>query len=76
MQSKVYSDVATFNEDFSAFSAQHSEYFAVFKGTENADGTNWCGDCVVAEPILQSKVYPQAAEKNIPVFVCTAGTRD
>ena len=56
MQSKVYSDVTTFNEDFSAFSAQHSEYFAVFKGTENADGTNWCGDCVVAEPILQSKV--------------------
>ena len=70
------SHVNTFNADIAAFQAKHTTYLALFKGAEDENGVNWCGDCVAAEPTINNVLYPLAKENNIPVFYCNAGTRD
>lgn len=70
------SHITTFTADITKFQETHKTYFALFKGAEDENGVNWCGDCVRAEPVLKSVFYPQAKENNIPVFYCNAGTRN
>ena len=48
----------------------------LFKGTPDADGGNWCGDCVDAEPHI-NKVLPEVCkEKNIQFYTVYVGGRD
>lgn len=48
---------------------------AVFKGTTDASGNNWCGDCVVADPHINKVLVPLCKEKDIPIYFVEVGER-
>jgi len=51
-----------------------SVVFAMFSGSKDASGTNWCPDCVVAEPVVAKVVKTAPADA---VFIhCGVGQRD
>ncbi|XP_069136533.1 thioredoxin domain-containing protein 17-like [Argopecten irradians] len=66
-------------EGFADFEKKAEEYkdkqiFVLFSGSVDAEGKNWCPDCVAADPVITKNV------SNIPdeaVFIhCGVGGRD
>ncbi|XP_060068326.1 thioredoxin domain-containing protein 17-like [Ylistrum balloti] len=48
--------------------------FALFSGSVNDEGKNWCPDCVAADPVVSRNV---ASAPNDAVFIhCGVGGRD
>jgi hypothetical protein len=68
------SHVTTFGADLAAFMKDNTNFLALFKGAEDENGVNWCGDCVRAEPNLKNVIFPKAQEEGLPVLYVNAGT--
>ncbi|KRX10602.1 Thioredoxin-like fold [Pseudocohnilembus persalinus] len=50
-------------------------YVVIFSGSKDAQGVNWCSDCVeVADSMKQ--IQKNAQEQNIPCVLVRAGLRD
>ena len=55
--------------------ADKKDFIAIFSGSEDAQGANWCSDCVVAKPNILSVLIPAAVEKKIPVYYVSVGDK-
>jgi len=71
-----YTDLENFTKDYSDLVETHGTFLALFKGSEDENGVNWCSDCVKAEPIIKKIAFPKAAEDNVPVLYVRCGLRD
>ncbi|XP_048780331.2 thioredoxin domain-containing protein 17-like [Ostrea edulis] len=48
--------------------------FALFSGSTDADGNNWCPDCVSADPVVMRNL--KHAEEDAVFIHCGVGDRD
>ena len=54
---------------------EQKDFVAIFSGSEDAQGANWCSDCVEAKPHILKSLVPAAKSKNVPVFYVAVGDR-
>lgn len=64
---------ADFPAVFDKCKAEEAFFICVFTGGENADGVNWCPDCVTAKPNIQNIIVKNA---DCKILWCTVPTRN
>ena len=52
------------------------KFIAVFKGSLDSEGVNWCSDCVKAGPVLDEFLLPRCEAEQIPLYYIDCGLRD
>ena len=65
-----------FMAEFEKLVQEKKTFIAIFKGSEDKDGKNWCSDCVAADPAIKSTLIPQAHKKHIDVYTVEVGPRE
>eukprot|EP00331_Platyophrya_macrostoma_P029215 CAMPEP_0176437498 /NCGR_PEP_ID=MMETSP0127-20121128/18665_1 /TAXON_ID=938130 /ORGANISM="Platyophrya macrostoma, Strain WH" /LENGTH=83 /DNA_ID=CAMNT_0017821151 /DNA_START=39 /DNA_END=286 /DNA_ORIENTATION=+ len=67
-------DLKTFEEQLPEIQKKELAV-VIFKGTTGADGVNWCGDCVEADPHINKVLVPLCKEKDVPIYYVEVGDR-
>tara|TARA_B110001450_G_C17236153_1_gene325591 strand:+ start:80 stop:478 length:399 start_codon:yes stop_codon:yes gene_type:complete len=72
---KEFTETAEFFTEYDALVAQADNKFIVYlTGGENAEGVNWCPDCVAAKPAITSKILEKTSLQVLKGVVVQANT--
>ena len=74
--SEEYTNTDEFLEEYKKLAADSDDFYILqFCGTFEADGTSWCGDCVVAKPVIANVIANTTAKKMLRAAVTRAEWR-
>lgn len=76
MENYTKATLETFKAEAQTLLDQKVNFYAIFKGSADDQGVNWCSDCVAAEPNITKIVLPAAQEQGCPVLYVNCGLRD